>query len=164
MRTEFAKLLKQVRRTNPDADETLVRKAYRVADRAHQGQMRLSGDPYITHSLAVASILANLGMDIRTVSAGLLHDVLEDTEIVHSELIAEFGEDITQLVDGVTKIGTLHIPASTAVSEADELKQAENLRKMLVATAQDVRVILIKLADRLHNMRTIEFLPKDKIE
>ncbi len=164
MRTEFAKLLKQVRRTNPDADETLVRKAYRVADRAHQGQMRLSGDPYITHSLAVASILANLGMDIRTVSAGLLHDVLEDTEIVHAELIAEFGEDVAQLVDGVTKIGTLHIPASTAVSEADELKQAENLRKMLVATAQDVRVILIKLADRLHNMRTIEFLPKDKIE
>ncbi|MCH8204759.1 MAG: bifunctional (p)ppGpp synthetase/guanosine-3',5'-bis(diphosphate) 3'-pyrophosphohydrolase [Candidatus Hydrogenedentes bacterium] len=164
MRTEFAKLLKQVRRTYPDADETLVRKAYRVADRAHQGQTRLSGDPYITHSLAVASVLAGLGMDVRTVSAGLLHDVLEDTQITHEELKSEFGEDIAQLVDGVTKIGTLHIPASTAVSEADELKQAENLRKMLVATAQDVRVILIKLADRLHNMRTIEFLPEHKIE
>ena len=164
MRTEFAKLLKQVRRTNPDADEKLVRKAYRVADRAHQGQMRLSGDPYITHSLDVASVLANLGMDVRTVSAALLHDVLEDTAVTYDELKDEFGEDVAQLVDGVTKIGTIHISASTAVSEADELKQAENLRKMLVATAQDVRVILIKLADRLHNMRTLEFLPEHKIE
>ncbi len=164
MRTEFAKLLKQVRRAFPDEDDALLRKAYQVADRAHQGQTRLSGDPYITHTLAVAGILASLGMDIRTVSAGLLHDVLEDTEIKRTELEDEFGEDIAQLVDGVTKIGTIHIPTSPVVSKTDEVKQAENLRKMLVATAQDVRVILIKLADRLHNMRTIEFLPKEKID
>jgi GTP pyrophosphokinase len=161
MRTEFAKLLKQVRKAYPDADEDLLRNAYRVADKAHQAQRRLSGDPYISHSLAVAGILAGLGLDARTISAALLHDVLEDTPVTYAELKAEFGEDIARLVDGVSKIGGMHLPETAPVTA--EMKHAENLRKMLIATAKDVRVILIKLADRLHNMRTIEFLPKAKI-
>ncbi len=161
MRTEFAKLLKQVRKAYPEADEDLLRAAYRVADKAHQGQKRLSGDPYISHTLAVAGILAGLGLDVRTLSAALLHDVLEDTPVTFAELKTEFGEDIARLVDGVSKIGGMHLPESAPVDP--EMKQAENLRKMLIATAKDVRVILIKLADRLHNMRTIEFLPKPKI-
>ena len=160
MRTQFARLLKLLRKTLPGADLTLVRKAYREADRAHQGQMRLSGEPHIGHSIAVARILASVGLDITTVAAGLLHDVLEDTSTTRAQLVEMFGEEIAQLVDGVTKMGTLHLP-SGAASAAE--KQAHNLRKMLVATARDVRVILIKLADRLHNMRTIEYLPEDKV-
>lgn len=161
MRSEFAKLLKTVRKADPDADDGLIRRAYRVADRAHQGQLRLSGDAYITHSLSVAHILAALRMDAITVSAGLLHDVLEDTDVTAEELEEEFGEDIAHLVDGVTKIRSMY---AASLSPSREEKQAENLRKMLVATARDVRVILIKLADRLHNLRTIEFLPPEKIE
>jgi len=162
MRTEFAKLLKQVRKAYPDADDEPLRDAYRVADKAHQGQKRLSGDPYISHTLAVAGILAGLGLDVRTLSAALLHDVLEDTPVTYTELKEEFGEDIAKLVDGVSKIGGMHLP-ETAPADP-EMKHAENLRKMLIATAKDVRVILIKLADRLHNMRTIEYLPKSKIQ
>ncbi|HIA47998.1 MAG TPA: HD domain-containing protein, partial [Candidatus Hydrogenedentes bacterium] len=161
MRTEFAKLVKLVKKTHPKGDSDLIRRAYRVADKAHQGQIRLSGEPYITHCLAVAFNLARLGMDAKTISASLLHDVLEDTSMSHEDLVAEFGEDIAALVDGVTKIGTLHLADITPTREQ---KQAENLRKMLVATAKDVRIILIKLADRLHNLRTIEFLSKEKIE
>lgn len=161
MRTDFAKLLRQIRKGNPEADEALVRKAYRVADKAHQGQLRLSGDPYITHCLAVANILAGLRVDMATLSAALLHDVLEDTQLTLSELKSDFSEDIASLVDGVTKIGTMH---KAPIPPTLEEKQAENLRKMLVATAKDVRVILIKLADRLHNLRTIEFLPEHKIQ
>ncbi len=162
MRTEFAKLLKQVRKAYPEADDDLLRDAYRVADKAHQGQKRLSGDPYISHTLAVAGILAGLGLDVRTISAALLHDVLEDTPVTFAELKEEFGEDVARLVDGVSKIGGMHLPEP--VPAEPEVKHAENLRKMLIATAKDVRVILIKLADRLHNMRTIEFLPKSKIQ
>ena len=161
MRTEFAKLLKHIRKRNPEADLTLVRNAYRVADKGHQGQERLSGEPYISHVLAVANILAGIDMDTTTLSAALLHDVLEDTDIGLEELRETFGEDIAFLVDGVTKIGTM--PVTTA-PPTNEQKQAENLRKMIIATAQDVRVILIKLADRLHNMRTIEYLTSEKIE
>src|SRR5690606_37735228 len=143
-------------KADPEGDEELLRKAYRVADKAHQGQVRLSGDAYITHLLEVAQILAGLGMDIKTVSAGLLHDTLEDTPITYEDLERDFGKTIARLVDGVTKIGAMHAPEGPV---SDDQKQAENLRKMLIATAQDVRVILIKLADRLHNMRTIEHLP-----
>lgn len=161
MRTEFAKLLKQIKKSIPDADLDLVRKAYRVADQAHQGQKRLSGDPYITHTLATAQILVGLGVDTVTISAGLLHDVLEDSPITYEDLCEEFGEDIANLVEGVSKIRSIHIPSSTTTREQ---KQAENLRKMLVATAKDVRVILIKLADRLHNIRTLEFQERHKVE
>lgn len=159
MRSHFAKLIKQLRKSFPNADLEVVRKAYRKADKAHHGQKRLSGDPYVMHSLQVAQILAKLGLDPITCAAGLLHDVLEDTPVTREELVEDFGEDIANLVDGVTKIGGLGLPEKKA---SQEIKQAQNIRKMLVATAKDVRVILIKLADRLHNMRTIEFLPRDK--
>ncbi len=161
MRTQFARLLKQIRKNTPDADIELVRRAYREAVKAHDGQMRLSGDPYVMHSIAVARILASLGLDTTMIAAGLLHDVLEDTKVTREELTKMFGEEITELVDGVTKIGTIRMSSATPTREE---KQAQNLRKMLVATAKDVRVILIKLADRLHNMRTIQFLPQEKIQ
>lgn len=159
MRTEFAKLLKLIRKTRTNADLDLVRKAYRVANDAHKGQVRLSNDPYVSHLIAVAAILAQIGLDETIVAAGLLHDVLEDTKVTREELQEEFGEEIASLVDGVTKIRSLYTSSATP---SQKEKQAQNLRKMLVATAKDVRVILIKLADRLHNMRTIEYLPPDK--
>ncbi len=163
MRTEFAKLLKTIRKYNPEADTEVVRRAYRLADQAHKGQMRLSGDPYITHCLAVAGNLAHLRLDTTTIVAGLLHDVLEDTKVTAEELAEQFGDEIAALVEGVSNIRALNMPASLPAELSDQQKQAENLRKMLVATARDVRVILIKLADRLHNMRTIEFLPEERI-
>ncbi|MCL4215573.1 MAG: bifunctional (p)ppGpp synthetase/guanosine-3',5'-bis(diphosphate) 3'-pyrophosphohydrolase [Candidatus Hydrogenedentes bacterium] len=158
MRTEFAKLLKSYKRTHPGQSVDLIRKAYRVANEAHHTQPRLSGEPYITHPLAVALILDQLHLDSTTIAAGLLHDVLEDTPMTRAELAEEFGEEIAALVDGVSK--TKNIKWTTG--QTRQQKQAENLRKMLVATAQDVRVILIKLADRLHNMRTIEHIPQAK--
>ena len=161
MRTQFAKLLKQIRKNSPEADVTLVRKAYRVGTVAHEGQLRKSGEPFVMHSIAVARNLAALGLDTTTIAAGLLHDVLEDTKITRDELAEQFGEEITGLVDAVTKIGTIKMSAATP-SRAE--KQAQNLLKMLVATAKDVRVILIKLADRLHNMQTVQYLPKPSIE
>jgi guanosine-3',5'-bis(diphosphate) 3'-pyrophosphohydrolase len=159
MRDEFVKLRKQLRKLWPNASLDVLRAAYRRADAAHQGQVRLSGEPYIMHPLAVAQILANLGLDPVTCCACLLHDVLEDTEVTDQELRAEFGPEITALVEGVTKISGLSFTGQNFSAEA---KQAQNVRKMLVATAKDVRVILIKLADRLHNMRTIEHLPEEK--
>jgi GTP pyrophosphokinase len=161
MRTEFAKLLKQIKKALPEADLDLVRAAYRVADKAHQGQKRLSGDPYITHCISVANILVGLGLDTTTVAAGLLHDVIEDTDVTHEDLRKEFNADLVDLVDGVTKISSLHIAAGSPTREE---KQAENLRKMLIATAKDVRIIIIKLADRLHNLRTIEVQEAHKVK
>ncbi|MCX5757499.1 MAG: bifunctional (p)ppGpp synthetase/guanosine-3',5'-bis(diphosphate) 3'-pyrophosphohydrolase [Candidatus Hydrogenedentes bacterium] len=160
MRTELTKLLKFIRKMHPGVDLELIRHAYRVADHAHKGQFRLSGDPYVSHPLAVARILATLKLDMTTVAAGLLHDVIEDTPVTRDDVQKEFGETIAMLVDAVTKIGAM--PVSKAPSRAE--KQAASIRKMLVATVRDVRVLLIKLADRLHNMRTIEFLPPEKIE
>lgn len=160
MRTELTKLLKLIRKTNPGVDLDIIRRAYRMADRAHAGQFRLSGDPYLSHPLAVARILAMLKLDTTTVAAGLLHDVVEDTPVTREEVQNEFGETVAMLVEAVTKIGAM--PAPQVSSRAE--KQAASIRKMLVATVRDVRVLLIKLADRLHNMRTIEFLPPHKIE
>jgi len=159
MRDEFVKLRKQLRKMWPAANLDILRLAYRRADAAHQGQLRNSGEPYIMHPLAVAQILANLGLDPVTCSAGLLHDVIEDTPVSHQDLKAEFGAEIAALVEGVTKISGLTFSGQDFSAEA---KHAQNVRKMLVATAKDVRVILIKLADRLHNMRTIEHLPEEK--
>lgn len=159
MREEFAKLLKQLRKNVPGADLSVVRKAYRFANEAHRGVERESGDPYISHCIEVARILAQSNLDPTTVAAGLLHDVLEDTRVTHDELKLAFGAEITALVDGVSKIKSMKW--STPIPSHQE-KQAENLRKMLVATARDVRVILIKLADRLHNIRTIEFIKEPK--
>jgi len=164
MRTEFAKLLKTVRKYNPDADVKLIRKAYRFADNAHKGQMRASGDPYISHCLGVGNNLAQLRVDANTISAGLLHDVLEDTDMTYDQLAKEFGGQIATLVEGVSNIGALNIPASLPSEQKQQQKQAENLRKMLIATARDVRVILIKLADRLHNMRTLDALEPHRIK
>jgi GTP diphosphokinase / guanosine-3',5'-bis(diphosphate) 3'-diphosphatase len=161
MRTEFTKLIKQLRKRHSDEALELVRHAYRFANNAHAGQVRLSGDPFISHCIEVAKALAALGLDLTTIVSALLHDVLEDTSISLEQLTEEFGEEVASLVDGVTKIGALHFAPAAVTNEE---KQAENLRKMLIATAKDARVILIKLADRLHNMRTIEFLPPNKIQ
>jgi len=139
----------------PEADLSVVDRAYALALRAHEGQTRLSGDPYITHPLAVASILAELELDLVTITAALLHDVVEDAGVSLDDLAHDFGAEVAQLVDGVTKLGRIEYR-----SQEDE--QVENLRKMFLAMSQDIRVLLIRLADRLHNMRTLAFLPPDR--
>ena len=138
-----------------DAERCDVKKAYQIASEAHQGQVRLSGEPYIMHPLSVAIILASLGMDQASIIAAILHDTVEDTSMTHDEVKKEFGETIADLVDGVTKIGK--VPLQTK-----EEQQAENVRKMLIAMSRDIRVIIIKLADRLHNMRTLMFKPEQR--
>ncbi|MGH7322666.1 MAG: RelA/SpoT family protein [Candidatus Rokuibacteriota bacterium] len=154
MRT-LGDLLVEIPRYQPGADLDLVRRAYAFSEEVHDGQRRLSGEPYHLHPLEVAGLLVDFKMDVTTVTAGLLHDVLEDTAATKEILTDRFGADIAELVDGVTKIGKL------AFASREE-RQAENFRKMLVAMARDIRVLMIKLADRLHNMRTLEYLPADK--
>ena len=139
----------------PDDDTGVVERAFDVARRAHAGQSRLSGEPYVVHSVAVATILADLGLDATSAAAGLLHDVVEDTEVTLAELEAEFGPVIAQIVDGVTKLDRLHFSSR-------EAQQAATVRKMLVAMAKDWRVLVIKLADRLHNMQTLSVMPEWK--
>ncbi|HTK62329.1 MAG TPA: bifunctional (p)ppGpp synthetase/guanosine-3',5'-bis(diphosphate) 3'-pyrophosphohydrolase [Pseudonocardia sp.] len=141
------------RQLHPNADLELLQRAYDVADERHAGQKRKSGDPYITHPLAVATILAELGMDTTTLVAALLHDTVEDTGYTLEELGKDFGEEVQHLVDGVTKLDKVKIGASA---------EAETIRKMVVAMARDPRVLVIKLSDRLHNMRTMRFLPPEK--
>ncbi len=160
MRSHLARLLKVLRHSFADGEVDVVRRAYRLANDAHRNQTRLSGEPYILHSIVVSHILAQLGLDPVVCAAAMLHDVLEDTPVKAEQLKKEFGAEILALVEGVTKIGGLGLTEATKKSV--EIKQAQNIRKMLVATAKDVRVILIKLADRLHNIRTIEFLPREK--
>ncbi|MFN3285328.1 MAG: RelA/SpoT family protein [bacterium] len=151
---EMQRLLERVREVQPQADLDLLKRAYAFAVRAHQGQFRRSGEPYVMHSVAVAHILADLRMDPTTVAAALLHDVPEDTPQSLEEVRREFGDEIATLVDGVTKLGKIQW-------RSQEEKQAENLRKMFLAMASDVRIILIKLADRLHNLRTIDVMPPE---
>ncbi len=147
----YEQLVATIRRYRKTTDLSLVRKAYEVAKEAHGDQLRRSGEPYIIHPLAVAIILAELEMDKETIIAGLLHDVIEDTGMTEEELTAQFGAEVTLLVDGVTKLTQLNYAQ-------DKIEvQAENLRKMFLAMAKDIRVIVIKLADRLHNMRTMEY-------
>lgn len=141
----------------PKADIDLINRAYVFASHAHAGQTRFSGEPYLTHPLAVAGILASLKMDEATIVTGLLHDTVEDTHVSMAVIEQHFGKDIANLVDGVTKIGKIHFNSS-------EQKQAENFRKMILATAQDIRVLIVKLADRLHNMRTLGFMADRKRE
>ena len=142
---------------NPNYDVDLINKAYSIAEDMHNGQLRKSGEPYIIHPIEVARILAELGMDDETLVAGLLHDVIEDTPYTKEQLKAEFGEEVLLLVDGVTKLGSI-------VFENKEEKQAENLRKMFLAMSKDIRVLIIKLADRLHNLRTINYMTEEKIK
>ncbi|MGO8956517.1 MAG: RelA/SpoT family protein [Streptosporangiaceae bacterium] len=148
-------LVKTVRTTHPKADIRLIERAYDLAARLHAGQSRRSGDPYITHPLAVATILAELGMNHDTICAALLHDTVEDTQYTIGQLREEFGEDIAALVDGVTKLDKV---------KYGDAAQAETVRKMVVAMSRDIRVLVIKLADRLHNMRTLRYLPRAKQE
>ena len=137
------------------ADTDLIERAYRVAWRAHSEQVRRSGEPYISHPVGVAMILADLGLDDVTIAAALLHDAVEDTATTHDDIERDFGPDVAAIVDGVTKLDRLQF-------NSKEAQQAATLRKMLVAMAKDIRVLLIKLADRLHNMRTIASLPEAK--
>jgi len=140
---------------NPSADLNLIRKAYVYCAKVHQGQTRLSGEPYIIHPLEVAGLLAGLKLDVASIVTGFLHDTIEDTLTTSEELAEMFGKEVAELVDGVTKISKIHF-------KTKEENQAENFRKMLIAMANDIRVILVKLADRLHNMRTLQFQPDTK--
>lgn len=152
----YEELIKSVRKYHPSADISMIEKAYKVASEAHKDQKRKSGEPYIIHPLCVAIILADLELDKETIVAGLLHDAVEDTWMTYEEVEKEFGSEVALLVDGVTKLGQL------SYSKDKVEVQAENLRKMFLAMAKDIRVILIKLADRLHNMRTLQYMKPEK--
>ena len=152
----YRTLVEAVKRYHPSDDLTMIAKAYKVADEAHRGQKRKSGEPYIIHPLCVAIILADLELDKESIAAGLLHDVVEDTIMTTEELEQEFGSEVALIVDGVTKLGRLNY------SKDKVEEQAENLRKMFLAMAKDIRVILVKLADRLHNLRTAKYWSPEK--
>lgn len=169
----FGDLISRVKKYHPSDDISMIEKAYKTADEAHHGQVRKSGEPYIIHPLYVAIILADLELDKETICAGILHDVVEDTILTKEEIEKEFGSDVALLVDGVTKLKQFQIsnddedPDATIqkIISKDKEKlelQAENLRKMFLAMAKDIRVIVIKLADRLHNMRTLDHMPPEK--
>ena len=153
----YQELICRVRKYHPSDDISLIEKAYKVASEAHRNQFRKSGEPYIIHPLNVAIILADLELDKETIVAGILHDVVEDTAMTEEELEREFGQDVALLVDGVTKLEKIPLSGSVDQPDAKLEIQAENLRKMFLAMAKDIRVILIKLADRLHNMRTLKY-------
>ncbi|KGF03127.1 RelA/SpoT family protein [Anaerococcus lactolyticus] len=152
---EFIKFKELILKNNPHANIDLIKKAYDFGVLHHNGQKRNSGEDYFIHPIAVASNLSDMKLDDETICAGLMHDVLEDTDVTRDEMKAEFGEEITFLVDGVTKLKNINYTSK-------EEKQAENIRKMVMAMANDVRVVLIKLADRLHNMRTLEYMTREK--
>src|SRR5581483_189277 len=146
-------LIERVKRYNPSASEALLNRAYVYAMKAHGEQKRASGDPYFSHPIEVAAILTDLKLDDATIAAALLHDTIEDTAATRAEIDQLFGPNIGRLVEGLTKLKKLDLVTK-------EAKQAENLRKLLLAIADDVRVLLIKLADRLHNMRTLHWMPE----
>lgn len=151
----YSRLIRKIKKYNPNCDLKLIEKAYYLSKSAHEGQMRVSGEPFIIHPMEVANILAELELDCTSIIAGIFHDTIEDTTYTYEELKANFGSEVADLVDGVTKLGK--IPYTTK-----EEQQAENLRKMFLAMAKDIRVILIKLADRLHNMRTLKYMTPEK--
>ncbi len=149
-------LLLSIEQYNPNADMKQIIKAFHFAEAAHEGQFRNSGEKFIVHPYNVAIILTELNMDTTTIVAGLLHDVIEDTNITYDDVVLEFGgEEVADLVEGVTKLKKLQY-------KTKQENQAENLRKMVLAMAKDIRVIIIKLADRLHNMRTLEYMSEEK--
>src|ERR1700674_5768162 len=153
--TKFRELLRDMRENRPNDDLELIRKAYEFSQRYHSGQQRASGEPYLVHPLEVALVLAEMKMDAVSVAAGLLHDSVEDTSITIVDIRKEFGEQVAHIVEGVTKISQIDF-------SSQEEQQAENLRKMMLAMVDDIRVVLIKLADRLHNMRTLEHLAPER--
>src|SRR6202142_2739716 len=155
LNARLEELLQKLRTNRPAEDPWSVRRAYEIAAERHRDQFRISGDPYISHLLEVAHILADMRLDATTLSAALLHDVIEDTEFPVARIEERFGPDVARLVEGVTKISRLNMMAP-------ETRQAENVRKMLLAMVNDVRVVMVKLADRLHNMRTLEYLGPEK--
>src|SRR5579884_513725 len=148
-------IVEKVERNHPGADTDQLRRAYLFSAREHRGQVRKSGEPYLIHPLEVANILAEMKLDVTSVSTGLLHDVVEDTLTTLETIEEYFGKEVAHLVDGLTKIAKLN-------EASYEEQQAENLRKMLLAMVDDIRVILVKLADRLHNMRTLQYLPLER--
>ena len=152
----FEELIEKIKKYHPTEDFELVEKAYKLAESAHGNQLRKSGEPYLIHPIAVANILAELELDKESIIAGILHDVVEDTDYTVEDIAREFNEEIALLVDGVTKLSQI-----TYTSDKEEI-QAENYRKMFLAMAKDIRVILIKLADRLHNLRTLTYMPEHK--
>lgn len=149
------KLLSKIDQLGGEIDKEVIIRAYNLANDAHKGQMRLSGEPYVSHPIEVASILVDIGMDTNTVAAGLLHDVVEDSEFTYEDIEREFGHEVAELVEGVTKLGKIEY-------KSREEEQADNVRKMVLAMSQDIRVVVIKLADRLHNMRTLRFKSPEK--
>ncbi|MDK2861820.1 MAG: diphosphokinase / guanosine-3,5-bis(diphosphate) 3-diphosphatase [Thermodesulfobacterium sp.] len=158
----LSKILDQIQSYLPGCNTRLVEKAYVWAAKLHDGQVRKSGDPYLSHPMEVAYILAQMKLDLPTIAAGLLHDAVEDSAISLEEIKKEFGEEVAFIVDGVTKLKKLPNPAERAASQDKLTKQAENIRKIILAMSKDLRVILVKLADRLHNMRTLEYQPEHK--
>ena len=148
-------LIEKVKSYNENADFDMINRAYKFAEEHHKGQKRNSGEDYIIHPLNVSLILAEMNMDTATIVAGLLHDVVEDTDVTLEDIKNLFGQEIADLVDGVTKLGKVEY-------KSHEEQLAENHRKMLMAMSKDIRVILVKLADRLHNMRTLKHLRPDK--
>ena len=148
-------IISKMKKNNKKTDVKLILRAYNFAKEKHGNQLRKSGEPYIIHPVQVAYTLADLGLDDQSICAALLHDVVEDTEITHENLVEEFGTEIAEMVDGVTKLSKLNY-------ESVEEAQVENYRKMFLAMGKDIRVIMIKLSDRLHNMRTLKYLSRDR--
>src|SRR6516164_592243 len=153
--TRYRDLLAKIREYRPNDDLAIVRKAYDFSLQHHKGQTRASGEPYLVHPLEVAAVLAEMRLDTTAIAAGLLHDAVEDTTVTIDEIRSEFGEQVAHIVEGVTKISKIDFASR-------EEQQAENVRKMILAMVDDIRVVLIKLADRLHNMRTLQHLPPDR--
>src|SRR5207237_1981190 len=153
--TKFRDLLKKVRANRPNDDLEIIRKAYDYSLSHHKGQSRASGEPYLSHPLEVALVLAEMKLDASAIAAGLLHDSVEDTSVTIEDISREFGAQVAQIVEGVTKISKIDFASK-------EERQAENVRKMILAMVDDIRVVLIKLADRLHNMRTLAALSEDR--
>src|SRR6267154_3736019 len=155
LNARFEQLLAKVAENRPTDDLEIIRKAYNFSLKHHQGQTRASGEPYLIHPLEVSLVLADMKLDSTAISAGLLHDAIEDTLVTHEDVRREFGDQVVHIVEGVTKIDKIDMASR-------EERQAENVRKMVLAMVDDIRVVLIKLADRLHNMRTLEHLPPER--
>src|SRR5947209_17771815 len=152
---KFKQLQAKVAANRPQDDLEIIRKAYEFSLKHHEGQSRASGEPYLIHPLEVSLVLADMKLDSTAISAGLLHDAIEDTPVTHEDVRREFGDQVVHIVEGVTKIDKINLASR-------EERQAENVRKMVLAMVDDIRVVLIKLADRLHNMRTLKHLPEER--